>query len=269
MRRDIAGVRKDPEPSVAGDAAEPRRAIVKAVVSWTAADADHGRAGKLTFEDRQHETPMLLVERRHGIIEDNSLRRMQQNAGKGKPLLLIEGQLIVPPALGVERRSKMLEPHSSEYALESGIVEAPRLGGINSGCTQLAERQVRPLRHEHQGRPRRQLDDTSAPGPQARQGAEQRAPAGTGRADDQEMIPGRQLDLRFVEHGVSLNESHAEIVERDLADRTRDELNVARPLTDRRQRGEHIPEFDHTQQCRPPIGDPREVVENQRSACCT
>ena len=57
---------------------------------------------------------MLLVQRRHGIIEDNSLRRMQQNTGEGKPLLLIEGQLIVPPALGVERSSKMLEPHSSE-----------------------------------------------------------------------------------------------------------------------------------------------------------
>ena len=74
-----------------------------------AAEAEHRRIGQLTLEDREHQLPVVLRERADRVVEEHPARRVQQQARKGEPLLLVERQLAVPAISLIERRHEVPE----------------------------------------------------------------------------------------------------------------------------------------------------------------
>src|SRR5258708_37802659 len=82
----------------------------------------------------------------------------------------------------------MLEATALERYLQFLLRDVLRLGRVGERRTQRAERQIRALRHEHDLAARRHLDGSGPPRPQPGNGAEQRALAAAGFADDQDLL---------------------------------------------------------------------------------
>ena len=70
---------------------EVQRAVVKAVGSRAAPDADHRRVGQLVLEDRQHGPALILVEGAERVVQDNPAGPVQHEAREGQALLFLEG----------------------------------------------------------------------------------------------------------------------------------------------------------------------------------
>jgi hypothetical protein len=98
------------------------------------------RIGQLVLEDRQHELALFLVERAERVVQKNPARPVQQQPGKGEALLLLQGQILVPPPLMIERGKQMTKPDPLERSSDSPVVEASGRSGIAGAGAQRAER---------------------------------------------------------------------------------------------------------------------------------
>ncbi len=126
-----------------------KRAVPGAAYDGAAAEVDHRRARQFALEDREHEPAVLLVERADRIVEHDPARPLQQQARECQTLLLVEGQLVVPALGAIEQGHQMAEIDPLQRRAHRGIVEPLRPVRIAHGGAQRAERQIRPLRHEH------------------------------------------------------------------------------------------------------------------------
>ena len=76
MGRHQAGMRAKVHAGATGEADEAHGEVVEAVVGGAAADADHGRVGKLALENGED----LAVKGAHGLVEKDRARPVQQHA---------------------------------------------------------------------------------------------------------------------------------------------------------------------------------------------
>jgi hypothetical protein len=154
-----------------------QRAIVEAVASRAASDADHSAVSQLLLKDRQQGLAVLLLERAQGVVQKDPARPVQQQAGKCEALLLLQRKFLVPALLMIERGDEMAKPDPLERGHYGGVVEASGRRRIAGAGAQRAERQGGSRRHAHHAVTRGQVDRPVAPRPQTRDRAEQGAPA--------------------------------------------------------------------------------------------
>jgi hypothetical protein len=165
------------------------------------------------LEDRQHELALVLIERAERVVQKNPARPVQQQPGEGEALLLLKGQVIVPPLLTIERGQQIGKPDPLERGGDGRVVEASGRSRVAGAGAQTAERQVGPRRHQHHGVTRGQVDGAGAPGRQTRHRAEQGALVravlddGSGRARPERPRP------RLLEHSPAAGESEVEILQ--------------------------------------------------------
>ena len=100
-----------------------QRAMVEAVARRATPDAHHRRVGELTIEDRQHGLAVLLVERAERVMQQDPARLVQQQAGEGQALLLLQGQDRVPALLAIERGQQMQQADPLERGGDDSVVE--------------------------------------------------------------------------------------------------------------------------------------------------
>ncbi len=149
------------------DPPEVQRTAVEAAASRAAPNADHRCVNQLVLENREHGPALILVESAERVVQHDPAGAMQQEAREGQALLFLEGQILVPPLLTIECSQQMMQPDPLERGGDGGAVEAPGRRGIARPSAQAAKGQLRPRRHEHRGVARGQVDDASAPRPQA------------------------------------------------------------------------------------------------------
>ena len=193
-----------------------QRSRPKAVQHGLATEENQRRLGQLPVADREQEATVHIIESADRLVEDHPARRVQQQARKGQPLLLVEPQLSVPAVRTVERGHKVAEIDPLERGTHNRIIETAGVGGVGHGGTQRAERQIGLLRHEHHGLARRQLDRADAPRPHAREGPEQRALARARFAEDLDALTRFDLDPGLVERDARVGQRDPQILEHEL-----------------------------------------------------
>jgi hypothetical protein len=152
---------------------EVKNLIIEAIVGRLSADIDHRGTVQLPIEDREHQSTMLLVEGTHGVVEQDTLRRMQQQPGESKTLLLVKGKALIPPFISIQRRHQVIKRNALKGCSNINIIELSGCVGVCYRVSQRTERQIGPLWHEHGCRSGRYVDCTTAPWPKAGQGAEE------------------------------------------------------------------------------------------------
>ena len=218
------------------------------------ADRDDGRARQALRQQPVEVGLGGIVERGGGFVEQQDIRPLQQRAGDGEALLLAERQHPVPVILAGDVGGERRQPDGADRVRHLRRIDAAVRRRIGDRAGERSHREIRPLRHRHQPRPRRQRDAAARIGPDAGDGAEQRRLAGAGRAGEQHPLAGRDGEMRHGHQSAAIRQRQRHAVERNAVGACRVIVTRNRSCLRRRRRGRAL-EAGQTVDHRFPVGD--------------
>src|ERR1035441_10093398 len=186
-------------------------------LSRGAADMDDARARQILVECLGDASQRLVIEGVHGFIDDQPWGRMQQGARECQRLLFAVAQLPVPPPGLVEQRYETMETHPPEDMRECAAIEARDVRWVGEDLAQRAGRQIARTWNEEHDFSVGPRDAPRAPRPQPGERPEQQRFSGAAVADDQHVLAGVHLDMRFLETGAAAVRGDLELVDDDFS----------------------------------------------------
>src|SRR5450631_2081643 len=164
-----------------------------------APDMDDARAREVLVECLRNAQQRLVVESVHAFIDDQPWGRMQQGARECQGLLFAVAQLPLPAAGLVEQRHETMQTHLPEYMRKCAAIEARDFRWVGKALAQRAGRQIAGARNEEHDFSVGPRDTPGAPGPQPGERPEQQGLTRAAVADDQDVLAGFHLDMRFLQ----------------------------------------------------------------------
>lgn len=120
--------------------------------------------GELFTEQAQHPFLFPGVQGIEGLLQENPLGTVEQQAHHAQELLLPPGQGVDPIVLLVELVDEVFKAHQTQRLLELFLAENPAGGWVADGVAQGAGGQIRARRHEKEAALAGEFDDAAAQG---------------------------------------------------------------------------------------------------------